>query len=160
MNSLTGEISLRWIPSQVSQSLSVGFHLSATTTRTHLQTPWILWYYGTLYLQTSRIMHHAPSTSRNHGVFTMQHTRPNHALQNIKETKKCWRWCLGKYRDCNTLFTAVSEAPWIVEVLQWKIGFKSLFFLFEVQKASSLFCLVQNGPGVTLVTCIGLRERS
>ena len=33
-------------------------------------------------------------------------------------------------------------------------------FLFEVWKASSLFCLVQNGPGLTWVACIGLRERS
>ena len=32
-------------------------------------------------------------------------------------------------------------------------------FVFEVRKASSLFCLVQNGPGFTWVACIGLRER-
>ena len=32
-------------------------------------------------------------------------------------------------------------------------------FSFEVQKSSSLFCLVQNNPGVTWVACIGLRER-
>ena len=33
-------------------------------------------------------------------------------------------------------------------------------FLFEARKASSLFCLVQNGPGITWVACIALRERS
>ena len=31
-------------------------------------------------------------------------------------------------------------------------------FLLEVQKASSLFCLVQNVPGVPWVACIGLKE--
>ena len=30
---------------------------------------------------------------------------------------------------------------------------------FEVQKATFLFCLVQNGPGVSWVACKGLRER-
>ena len=33
-------------------------------------------------------------------------------------------------------------------------------FLFEARKASSLFFLVQNGPGVTWVACNGLREHS
>ena len=32
--------------------------------------------------------------------------------------------------------------------------------LFEVIKASSLFNLVQNGPEVTWIACIGLRDRS
>ena len=33
-------------------------------------------------------------------------------------------------------------------------------FLFKVRKASSLFCLVQNGPGVTWIAYIGLKEHS
>ena len=33
-------------------------------------------------------------------------------------------------------------------------------FSFEVQKSSILFCQVQNGPGVTWVVCIGLRDHS
>ena len=36
-------------------------------------------------------------------------------------------------------------------------GFQVAKFLFEVQKASSLVCLVQNGPVVIWVACIGLR---
>ena len=48
------------------------------------------------------------------------------------------------------MLTAVSEAQWIV-------GIQVAKFLVEVQKASSLFCLVQNGPGVTWVACIGLK---
>ena len=35
-------------------------------------------------------------------------------------------------------------------------GFQVPKFLFEVQKASSLFCLVQNGPVVIWVACVGL----
>ena len=60
----------------------------------------------------------------------------------------------------NIKITAVSEAQWIVGLLQWKIGFDSPNLYFEVRKAFSLFCLVQNGPGVTWVACISLRERS
>ena len=41
-----------------------------------------------------------------------------------------------------------------------KNRFQVAKFKFEVRKASSLFCLVQNGPEVTWVACIGLRERS
>ena len=48
------------------------------------------------------------------------------------------------------LLTALSEASWIVGLLQWKIVFNS----------ESLFCLVQNGPVVTWFACIGLREPS
>ena len=40
-----------------------------------------------------------------------------------------------------------------------KNRFKVANFSFEVQKSSSLFCLVPNGPGVTWVSCIDLRER-
>ena len=47
--------------------------------------------------------------------------------------------------------TAVSEAQWILVLLQWKIGFKS---------ASSLFGLVQKDPGVTWVACVGLKACS
>ena len=39
-------------------------------------------------------------------------------------------------------------------------GFQVAKFLFEVQKASSLFCCVQNGPVVIWVACIGLRGSS
>ena len=39
-------------------------------------------------------------------------------------------------------------------------GFQFAKFLFEVQKASSLFCCVQNGPVVIWVACIGLRGSS
>ena len=39
-------------------------------------------------------------------------------------------------------------------------GFQVAKFLFEVQKASSLFCRVQNGPVVIWVACIGLRGSS
>ena len=39
-------------------------------------------------------------------------------------------------------------------------GFQVAKFLFEVQKASSLFCCVQNGPVVIWVVCIGLRGSS
>ena len=39
-------------------------------------------------------------------------------------------------------------------------GFQVTKFLFEVQKASSLVCLVQNGPVVIWVACIGLRGSS
>ena len=39
-------------------------------------------------------------------------------------------------------------------------GFQVAKFLFEVQKASSLFCCVQNGPEVIWVACIGLRGSS
>ena len=40
------------------------------------------------------------------------------------------------------------------------IGFQVAKFLFEVQKASSLFCCVQNGPVVIWVAWIGLRGSS
>ena len=40
-----------------------------------------------------------------------------------------------------------------------KNRFQVAFFLFEVQKASSLFYLVQNGQGLTWVSCIDLREQ-
>ena len=36
-------------------------------------------------------------------------------------------------------------------------GFQVTKFLFEVQKTSNLFCLVQYGPVVIWVACIGLR---
>ena len=39
-------------------------------------------------------------------------------------------------------------------------SFQVAKFLFEVQKTASLFCLVQNGPGVIWVACLGLRECS
>ena len=39
-------------------------------------------------------------------------------------------------------------------------GFQVAKFLFEVQKTSNLFCLVQNGPVVIWVACIGLRGSS
>ena len=39
-------------------------------------------------------------------------------------------------------------------------GFQVAKFLFEVQKTSNLFCLVQNGPVVIWVACIGLRVSS
>ena len=39
-------------------------------------------------------------------------------------------------------------------------SFQVAKFLFEVQKASSLFCWVQNGPVVIWVACIGLRGSS
>ena len=39
-------------------------------------------------------------------------------------------------------------------------GFQVAKFLFEVQKTSNLFCLVQNGPVVIRVACIGLRGSS
>ena len=39
-------------------------------------------------------------------------------------------------------------------------GFQVAKFLFEVQMASSLVCLVQNGPVVIWVACIGLRGSS
>ena len=38
--------------------------------------------------------------------------------------------------------------------------FQVTIFLFKVWKASILFVLVQNGPGVTWVACIGLRENT
>ena len=39
-------------------------------------------------------------------------------------------------------------------------GAPSMENSFQFRKTSSLFCLVQNGPKVTWVACIGLRERS
>ena len=39
-------------------------------------------------------------------------------------------------------------------------GFQVTKILFEVQKTSNLFCLVQNGPVVIWVACFGLRGSS
>ena len=39
-------------------------------------------------------------------------------------------------------------------------GFQVAKFLFKVQMASSLVCLVQNGPVLIWVACIGLRGSS
>ena len=57
-------------------------------------------------------------------------------------------------------YTAVSEAQWIVGILQWEICFKLPNFYLKSKRLLVFFCLVQNGPGVTWVACIGHRERS
>ena len=58
------------------------------------------------------------------------------------------------------MHTAVSEAQWIVGLLQWKIIFKSPSFYMKSKRLLVFFCLVQNCPAVIWVACIDIRESS
>ena len=57
-------------------------------------------------------------------------------------------------------YTAGSVAWSIVEFLQWKIVFKSKNFNLKSKSLQIFFWLVQNGPFVLCITCIGLRGSS
>ena len=56
------------------------------------------------------------------------------------------------------LCTTISEARWIVGLLQWKMVSKSQNFNFQSERLLVFFCLIQNGPVVIWVACIDIRE--